>query len=239
MRGNLKIRICEAKLYRDVESVGKMDPYCLLTYEKQKEKTKVLTDAGKFPKFNEEFILKSIVLGTTFRIQVYDKGTISDDIVCQNVFEISKNWVFLNEAIWFPLVHENGLAGEILCEVEIELESQFIETFNKEAQNDLQNLKTIVENINKGVQTELPKPLFIRPQVKKGINMDKEEEKVKKNELKDLQEDLKKWNEKKLTKQNDQNEMIRKMTVSHIVKDQLNKHLEQLQRYIHEFSLKK
>ena len=60
--GNLSIQIIEAELTRDIEVVGKMDPYAVFTYDgKVVLKTNVCTDQGKTPKWtNEHFEIKVI-----------------------------------------------------------------------------------------------------------------------------------------------------------------------------------
>ena len=49
----LNITVVEAKLTRDTETFGKMDPYVVITNDGQKYKTKVLDGAGKTPKWNQ------------------------------------------------------------------------------------------------------------------------------------------------------------------------------------------
>ena len=50
--GKLKITVVEAKLTRDTETFGKMDPYAVLNLRGQKFKTNVLDSAGKNPRWN-------------------------------------------------------------------------------------------------------------------------------------------------------------------------------------------
>jgi len=50
--GKLKLTICEAKLTRDTEMLGKMDPYCVITYNGNKLKTATKVEAGKRPVWN-------------------------------------------------------------------------------------------------------------------------------------------------------------------------------------------
>ena len=47
MAGNLVLKPLSAKLIRDTETFGKMDPYCVVEYDGLKQKTTVAKDAGK------------------------------------------------------------------------------------------------------------------------------------------------------------------------------------------------
>jgi Ca2+-dependent lipid-binding protein len=49
------LKVIEAKLLRDTEIIGKMDPFVVLEYSGKKYRTKVHQGGGKHPKW-EEFI---------------------------------------------------------------------------------------------------------------------------------------------------------------------------------------
>ena len=53
--GILSVTVDEVKLTRDTEMVGSMSPYCTLTHNKKKLKTKVRSNAGKHAKFGDQF----------------------------------------------------------------------------------------------------------------------------------------------------------------------------------------
>ena len=53
--GRLAIEICEAELTRDTEMVGKMDPYVKFVHHKKTHKTRVKDEAGKHPRWNQNF----------------------------------------------------------------------------------------------------------------------------------------------------------------------------------------
>lgn len=53
--GKIFIKIKEAKLKRDTDAIGKMDPYCIIDINDINKKTKVLKSAGKNPIWMEEF----------------------------------------------------------------------------------------------------------------------------------------------------------------------------------------
>ena len=50
--GKLKLFVIEAKLTRDTETFGKMDPYCIVTYRQDKFRTPTKDGAGKVPKWD-------------------------------------------------------------------------------------------------------------------------------------------------------------------------------------------
>jgi Ca2+-dependent lipid-binding protein len=51
--GTLLLSVVEAKLARDTEFIGKMDPFAVVQYKQQKFKTKVKDEAGDNPVWNE------------------------------------------------------------------------------------------------------------------------------------------------------------------------------------------
>lgn len=53
--GTLDITVIEARLTRDTETFGKMDPYCKISTRQQNFKTAVKNGAGKTPTWNETF----------------------------------------------------------------------------------------------------------------------------------------------------------------------------------------
>ena len=54
--GKLKIHILEARLTRDTEAFGKMDPYVVCNTRMQRIRTKTCQEAGKNPVWNNEKI---------------------------------------------------------------------------------------------------------------------------------------------------------------------------------------
>ena len=51
--GRLRLEIIEARLTRDTEAFGKMDPYVKIQMREQVFKTKTMQEAGKTPKWNQ------------------------------------------------------------------------------------------------------------------------------------------------------------------------------------------
>ena len=70
--GVLKMNIVKARLDRDVEMFGKMDPYVLVESKgKQMLKTSVAEDAGKTPEWDE-----------TYRLEIDDTKNILEIKIC-------------------------------------------------------------------------------------------------------------------------------------------------------------
>ena len=80
--GPLHIKIIEAKLTRDTEMFGKMDPFLELSIGGvQIYKTAVIDEAGKTPQWNEavDFEVKDMSAEVFFRVS--DEDVTSNDIV--------------------------------------------------------------------------------------------------------------------------------------------------------------
>merc|ERR1711934_710402 len=113
LMATLRIEIVEAKLTRDTDTFGKMDPYCILKAGKQTHKTKVLDGAGKEPKWNEGFDVDAKKAGASIKIEVKDEDvTNSDDIGEANikVAELSAEGGFDK---WVDIKYKGKKAGQI------------------------------------------------------------------------------------------------------------------------------
>lgn len=62
--GKLRLEVIEARLTRDTEAFGKMDPYVKIQMREQLFKTKTMQEAGKTPKWNQvkSFNLTGLVI---------------------------------------------------------------------------------------------------------------------------------------------------------------------------------
>jgi Ca2+-dependent lipid-binding protein len=78
MSGNLHIKFNCAKLSRDTETFGKMDPYVVLKIGSQVFKTDIHNDGGKFPSWKNEFNAQ-LQGNESVVIQVWDKDSASSD----------------------------------------------------------------------------------------------------------------------------------------------------------------
>ena len=51
-QGKIRLHLVDARLTRDTEWIGKMDPYCKIETRSQRLKTRVIDGAGKTPRWN-------------------------------------------------------------------------------------------------------------------------------------------------------------------------------------------
>ena len=75
--GRLKLNVVQARLTRDTEFFGKMDPFAVIEYRQQKFKTKVKKNAGKTPRWDEQFTIDVKYIGDDFYVKVFD-----EDVTC-------------------------------------------------------------------------------------------------------------------------------------------------------------
>lgn len=72
--GTFKIKLIEGQIYIDKDTFSKMDPFCVVEHNKKKLKSKVQNDAGKFPKFNEEFVFEKTHPTLPFTLTLMEDG---------------------------------------------------------------------------------------------------------------------------------------------------------------------
>ena len=99
--GTLNVKCISAKLTRDTETFGKMDPYCKVTIKGQVLKTRTHNNAGKNPIWNQVLKFK-IQPGRDDELQlaVYDEDMTKDDLVGESTY-------FLDEVVRKGRVVEN------------------------------------------------------------------------------------------------------------------------------------
>lgn len=83
--------VIEAKLHRDTEIFGKMDPYVRLTDSYGKSvRTKVKEDAGKHAIFNETltFLIKD-GRASLVKLECMDSDTFKDTLIAEGTFPVT------------------------------------------------------------------------------------------------------------------------------------------------------
>ena len=96
--GKLRVYLLEAHLTHDTETFGKMDPYVKMTCRDEEWKSSVADDAGKKPKWNNQFFDINVhYLGDDLHFKVFDDDIGKDDMVGSGSTKLS------------ALVHENGI----------------------------------------------------------------------------------------------------------------------------------
>ena len=233
----LKLKVCDAKLYRDTELGGKMDPYVNLTIGDQKLKTKTHEDAGKYPKWDESFTVKT-KLNTNFKFVVMDKETVmSDDLIGEGSFDLVKNYALTKKVINAPLAFKGELAGEVRMEIELEVEEKYHKQLRAELEAEVQDKKNLVEALKRQEKKELPKQLiFTPPAPKKGEALEEAEEKALKDEAAKLKKELEEVSKVREVRENDRADMLRRMLSGTLIQGQLKKHIDQVKKQIEDFS---
>ena len=79
--GALKLTVVEAKLTRDTEFFGKMDPFCIIEYRQDRWKTAVKQNAGKVPKWDQTYDIDVKYVGDDMWIKVFDEDITDNDPV--------------------------------------------------------------------------------------------------------------------------------------------------------------
>jgi len=104
-----------AKLFRDTETFGKMDPYVTLKCGGKEKKTKTDSNAGKYPKWKDCITLD--VKSQDLTITVYDKDTFSDDKIGTKTIDVEQIRQKGGMKDWVDLMYKGKVAGEIYLEI--------------------------------------------------------------------------------------------------------------------------
>ena len=117
MASTLLINLISAKLTRDTETFGNMDPYCKVYIGPQVKISKILDGAGKTPMWNQ-ILAFSRTSEDSIRIEVWDKDLLkSDDLVGTAVCSLESLGQGQKMSMELPLSYENQGAGTITVEM--------------------------------------------------------------------------------------------------------------------------
>ena len=115
MSGKLTLTVIEAKLTRDTEAFGKMDPFVKVTIGAKTVKTKVKEDAGKEPVWNETFEFTVDHKEDDIFLEIHEEDAFSDDFIGDATFRISALCQDDPESSgiqeWFEIKYEGKSAG--------------------------------------------------------------------------------------------------------------------------------
>ena len=130
--GTLQLEVVEARLTRDTQSIGKMDPYLMITMRQQKFQTQPHSSGGKTPTWEETFEINVKNVGDDITIKVCNKNLTSDDTVsiyfisslipviiyaCAQIgaTSISASSLCLEAGVddWFPIQFKGKQSGQV------------------------------------------------------------------------------------------------------------------------------
>ena len=116
--GKLQVKPLTAKLTRDTETFGKMDPYCKVWLENEIKKTKTHQDGGKYPSWNDTFTFQRN-LECLLYLEVWDEDTISaDDLIGETTISLSDTFEKKKTQIWYTISYKGKDAGKVLISLE-------------------------------------------------------------------------------------------------------------------------
>ena len=103
--GALALTVIEARLTRDTEAFGKMDPYVKISTRQQNFKTAVKSGAGKTPTWNETFNIDVKYIGDDLIMEVFDEDVGSDDKIGESTVKLSAFCVTGGLDDWFNIAY--------------------------------------------------------------------------------------------------------------------------------------
>ena len=116
MPGTLIFKPIEAKLVRDTEVVGKMNPYCLIRLGSENYSSQVCKNGGANPHWTDEITVPVSENQGPCTVSVRDNNILVEEDV--GSFEFDPNQVQKQGKTrdWFPLYHKNQHVGNLLLE---------------------------------------------------------------------------------------------------------------------------
>ena len=111
--GELKIHVIEAKLTRDTEYWGKMDPYVEIKTSVGTKRTATHQEGGRTPVWNEEITFDVAKVDDEVEFLVQEEDNASADLVGDTVIKMSK--LIASEPIqqWIEIKYEKKSAGKV------------------------------------------------------------------------------------------------------------------------------
>jgi len=105
--------VIEARLTRDTEMFGKMDPYTTLQVREVIQRTRTLDGAGKTPKWDQIFDFHVKYIGDDITLKVLDEDVRSSDLVGETTLKLSSLCVNHDIDEWFPITYKGKQSGTI------------------------------------------------------------------------------------------------------------------------------
>jgi hypothetical protein len=112
--GKLRVHIIAAKLTRDTETFGKMDPYVIISTRMQRVRTKTAMNQGKTPQWINEFMDIDVkYIGDDMLLQVFDEDVTDSDHIGENNIKLSSLCVNGGIDEWFEIQHKGKKSGSV------------------------------------------------------------------------------------------------------------------------------
>ena len=112
--GKLNIYILEARMERDTDCLGKMDPYVKMFSREQEWKSKVCDGGGKTPKWLSQFFDIDVkYLGDNLEFKIYDEDVGKDDFIAEGQTKLSALAVNGGMDEWFEVSYKGKAAGKL------------------------------------------------------------------------------------------------------------------------------
>ena len=109
--GKLSLTVIEARLERDTETFGKMDPYVVIHNRMQRLRTTTQEGAGKEPTWNETLELDVKYIGDDMKIWVMDEDVTNDDLIGEASVKLSSLCVNGGLDDWWTITYKGKKAG--------------------------------------------------------------------------------------------------------------------------------
>ena len=102
--GKLSLYVLRAKDLRDVQLIGKQDPYCRVQIQNVSRKTGVARDGDRFPVWDANYAMTwdlRTVENPTVSIKLMNENTMSDTQIGEVEFPLAV--LLSNREEWFPI----------------------------------------------------------------------------------------------------------------------------------------
>ena len=112
--GKLRVYMIEAKLKRDTETFGKMDPYIVMNSRMQRTRTKTAQNQGKTPKWPGEFMDIDVkYVGDDLNLQVFDEDVTTSELIGETSIKLSALCIGSGLDEWFEITYKGKNAGQV------------------------------------------------------------------------------------------------------------------------------
>jgi hypothetical protein len=111
---SLKLELVEAKLTRDVEIFGKMDPYVIIRTPYQEWRSKTCNSGGKFPRWNlQNFFAQERGLLSDVKIICMEEDLLKSTLIGETEIPMAVFCKGDGVDLWVEIFWKKGSAGKI------------------------------------------------------------------------------------------------------------------------------